>query len=74
MANLGQIQQLLNTSKDYQQRFLQDPVAALAQPGLQLPFEMQQDIREQVRKTSGKNRLRNEYIRITLTVVLVSTI
>ena len=55
MANLGRIQQLLNTSEEYQQHFLQDPVVALAQQGLQLSFDMQQDIREQVRRASRKD-------------------
>jgi hypothetical protein len=70
MANLDRIQQLLNTNVDYQKRFLQDPVAALAHEGLQLSLEMQQDIRQQVRKAGVKGAIK--YIRIQLTVVLVS--
>ena len=71
MANLGHIQQLLNTSGDYQQRFLKDPVAALEQQGLQLPFQMQQDIREQVRKASGKPP--KTFMKFTLTIVLTTS-
>lgn len=50
MANLDQIQQLLNNNEDYRKRFLQDPVAALAQQGLQLSFEMQQQVRNLVKQ------------------------
>jgi hypothetical protein len=74
MANLDRIQQLLNTNEDYQKRFLQDPVAALAHEGLQLSLEMQQDIRQQVRKAGVKGALKKEYIKIQLTVVLVSSV
>ena len=72
MANLGRIQQLLNTSEEYQQHFLRDPVVALAQQGLQLSFDMQQDIREQVRKASRKDRTRKEFILIKFTIVLTT--
>jgi len=48
MAHLGQIQQLLNNDKDYRGRFLKDPVAALAEQGLILPFDMQAQIRQMV--------------------------
>jgi len=73
MANLDHIQQLLNTSEDYQKRFLQDPVAALAYEGLQLSPDMQQDIRQQVRKAGAKPSLKKEFIKIQLQVVLVSS-
>ena len=89
MANLNQIQQLLDTSEDYRKRFLTDPVAALAQEGLQLSFDMQLDIRQQVRqaqavaaappgataqKGSTKDRLRKEFIVIKLAVVLITSL
>ena len=88
MANLNRIQQLLDTSEDYQKRFLNDPVAALAQEGLQLSVEMQLDVRQQVRqaqargaappgaaaqKGSVKGRVRKEFILIKLAVVLIGS-
>jgi hypothetical protein len=71
MANLNHIQELLNTSEDYQKRFLQDPVAALAHEGLQLSLEMQQDIRQQVRKHRYKAPPFH-YMIIKLNVVFIS--
>jgi hypothetical protein len=65
---------LLTTNQDYQKRFLEDPVAALAQQGLQLSFDMQQDIRQQARTAkTNKDRLRKEFIVIKLAVVLITT-
>ena len=48
MANLDQIQRMLNTNEDYRRHFLQDPVGALAQEGLQLSFDMQHHVRQMV--------------------------
>jgi hypothetical protein len=48
MANLDYIQQLLNTDSKYRDRFLKDPVAALAEHGLILPHVMQQNLRNMV--------------------------
>jgi hypothetical protein len=79
MANLDRIQQLLNTSDDYQKRFLQDPVAALGQEGLLLSFEMQQDIRQQVSEAKargvarGKGAPRKEFIVFKFAVVLIGS-
>ncbi len=50
MANLDQIQQLLNTNQEYRNRFLQDPVSALAQQGLQLSIDMQNQLRQLVQQ------------------------
>jgi hypothetical protein len=50
MANLGQIQQMLSTNLGYRQRFLQDPIVALAEQGLVLPPEMHHRIRQMVAK------------------------
>ena len=57
MAHLGNIQQLLNSDANYRSRFLKDPVAALAEQGLILSFEMQTQLRKmvaQVQTASGR--------------------
>ncbi|MGA2709312.1 MAG: hypothetical protein ACLQJ0_03630 [Steroidobacteraceae bacterium] len=48
MADLGRIQQLLNTNNDYRSRFLRDQVAAPAEQGLTLPWEMHMKLRQMV--------------------------
>ena len=50
MANLDQIQQLLNTNREYRTLFLRDPVAALAQQGLHLSVDMQNQVRQMVKQ------------------------
>jgi hypothetical protein len=78
MANLDRIQEQLNSSDQYRQRFLEDPVAALAAEGLHLSFEMQTDLRRQVtlakaRSGKGPGKSKLEYMRITLSIVLVTS-
>lgn len=54
MANLDRIQQRLNTDAAYRASFLRDPVAALAQEGLQLPFDVQNKVRAVVARISQR--------------------
>jgi hypothetical protein len=79
MANLNQIQQLLNTSADYLNHFLLDPVAALAQQGLHLSLDMQQDIRQQVRQASaakkgGKDGSKLKFLKVKINVVIIASV
>jgi hypothetical protein len=48
LAHLGQIQHNLNTDHAYRSRFLKDPVAALAEQGLTLSIEQQEQLRRMV--------------------------
>ena len=48
MADLGHIQNLLNSDHAYRARFLKDPVGALGDQGLTLSNEMQQQLRRMV--------------------------
>jgi hypothetical protein len=56
MAHLGNIQQLLNTDVNYRRRFLNDPVAALAEHGLILSPEMQMQLRQMVSQAQASPR------------------
>jgi hypothetical protein len=48
LADLGHIQNLLNSDHAYRARFLKDPVGALGDQGLTLSNEMQQQLRRMV--------------------------
>jgi len=48
LADLGRIQNLLKTDAHYRERFLKDPIGALAEQGLILPNEMHFQVRQMV--------------------------
>ena len=54
MVDLGRIQQRLKNDSQYREAFFRDPIQALAQEGLILPFQMQLKVRQAVARASQR--------------------